>query len=113
MDIKNSLNEGIQNGLKTLITTSLIMGYGNLVKSMDSFSVITEGLYSAFNSEIISNIVAINIIAALTGSSATSLQLFLKHFLTGLRHCLILLKIYIELWRLLRADWILCHMRQG
>ena len=42
MDIKNSLNEGIQNGLKTLITTSLIMGYGNLVKSIDSFSVITE-----------------------------------------------------------------------
>lgn len=80
MDIKNSLNEGIQNGLKTLITTSLIMGYGNLVKSMDSFSVITEGLYSAFNSEIISNIVAINIIAALTGSSATSLQIFFETF---------------------------------
>lgn len=58
-------------------------------------------------------IVAINIIAALTGSSATSLQLFLKHFLISLRHCLILLKIYIELWQLLRADWILCHMRQG
>jgi H+/gluconate symporter-like permease len=80
MDIKNSLNEGIQNGLKTLTTTSLIMGYGNLVKSMDSFSVITEGLYSAFNSDIISNIVTINIIAALTGSSATSLQLFFETF---------------------------------
>lgn len=80
MDIKNGLNEGIQNGLKTLITTSLIMGYGNLVKSMDSFSVITEGLYSAFNSEMISNIVAVNIIAALTGSSATSLQLFFETF---------------------------------
>jgi len=80
MDIQKSLNDGIQNGLKTLITTSLIMGYGNLVKSINSFYVMTEGLYSVFDCEIVSNIVAINILAAITGSSATSLQLFFEIF---------------------------------
>ena len=56
------------------------MGYGNLVKSMDSFAQVTDVLYSMFDNEIISNIVAVNVIAALTGSSATSLQLFFETF---------------------------------
>lgn len=79
-DTLNSLNEGIQNGLKTLIVTSLIMGYGSLVISMESFSWITDRLYSIFDNEIIASIFAVNIIAALTGSSTTSLQMLFNAF---------------------------------
>ena len=75
-----SLNEGIQSGLKTLILTSSVMGYGNLVKSMPVFSKITDNLYTVFNNELISSIFAVNVIAALTGSSATSLQLLFDAF---------------------------------
>ena len=75
-----SLNEGIQSGLKTLILTSTVMGYGNLVKSMPVFTEITDNLYSVFNNELISSIFAVNVIAALTGSSATSLQLLFDAF---------------------------------
>lgn len=78
--IIDNLNEGIQNGLKTLIITSFVMGYGNLVKSMPAFSYITYKLYSLFDNEMISSIIAVNIIAALTGSSTTSLQLLFDAF---------------------------------
>ncbi len=74
------LNDGIQNGLKTLIMTSSIMGYGSLVNSMEAFSIITNKLYSLFDNEIISSVIAVNIMAALTGSSATSLQLLFENF---------------------------------
>ena len=79
-NITESLNIAVQNGLKTLIITSLIMGYGNLVKSMDSFVLLSETLYSMIDDEIISSIVAVNIIAALTGSSLTSLQMLFDTF---------------------------------
>lgn len=49
-NVLESLNNGVQSGLKTLIITSLIMGYGNLVKSMDSFVWVTDKLYSLFDS---------------------------------------------------------------
>lgn len=80
-----SLNNGVQSGLKTLIITSLIMGYGNLVKSMDSFVWVTDKLYSLFDNEIVSSIIAVNIIAALTGSSLTSLQILFDTFLDRIR----------------------------
>lgn len=80
-----SLNNAVQNGLKTLIITSLIMGYGNLVKSMDSFMWITDKLYSFADTEIVSSIIAVNIIAALTGSSLTSLQILFDTFLDQIK----------------------------
>ena len=84
-NVLESLNNGVQSGLKTLIITSLIMGYGNLVKSMDSFVWVTDKLYSLFDNEIVSSIIAVNIIAALTGSSLTSLQILFDTFLDRIR----------------------------
>ena len=84
-NIMESLNYAVQSGLKTLIITSLIMGYGNLVKSMDSFMWITDKLYSLVDNEIVSSIIAVNIIAALTGSSLTSLQILFDTFLDRIR----------------------------
>lgn len=84
-NIMESLNNAVQSGLKTLIITSLIMGYGTLVKSIDSFMWVTDKLYSLVDNEIISSIIAVNIIAALTGSSLTSLQILFDTFLDQIR----------------------------
>lgn len=78
--LTDALSEGIQNGLKTLIITSLVMGYGNLVTSMPAFSDITDKLYLMFDNELLSSIFSVNILAALTGSSTTSLQLLFDAF---------------------------------
>ncbi len=79
-NVKNIVNQGILNGLKTVAMTSCIMGYGALVKSTDAFNNITDLLFANSDNFILSSISAINVIAMITGSSAGSLQMYFELF---------------------------------
>lgn len=82
MQVQTVINTGISQGLRTLAITACIMGYGNIVQSSSAFQFIVENIYHLFNSPLVSSILSINVIAAMTGSSTASLQLFFKLFET-------------------------------
>ncbi len=78
--VQKSINEGSIQGLKTLAATSCIMGYGALVQSTDGFRLCMQLLLRISVSPLLTSIIAINVIAAVTGSSTASLQLYYKLF---------------------------------
>ena len=79
-NIRQVINQGFVNGLETLAMTSCIMGYGSLVKATPAFSMITDHLFGASSNPLLSSILAVNLIAAITGSSTSGLQLFFDSF---------------------------------
>ncbi|MDU8689303.1 GntP family permease [Faecalibacterium wellingii] len=80
VSVQKSINEGSMQGLKTLAATSCIMGYGALVQSTDGFRLCLQQLLRISTSPVLTSILAINVIAAVTGSSTASLQLYYKLF---------------------------------
>ena len=80
VSVQKSINEGSMQGLKTLAATSCIMGYGALVQSTEGFQLCMQLLLRISASPLLTSILAINVIAAVTGSSTASLQLYYKLF---------------------------------
>lgn len=79
-DYKNTINTGIVQGLQTLASTSCIMGYGTLVRSTAGFERCISCLPAFDGPQILSGLAGINLIAAITGSSTASLQMFYQIF---------------------------------
>lgn len=80
LDIKQTLNTGVIQGLQTLAVTSCIMGYGALVQSTNATALCMDVLFGMEQDPLVSSVAAINLIALITGSSTVSLQLFYKMF---------------------------------
>ena len=80
INIKEQINAGIKNGVQTVMITSCIMGFGNVVKETGSFKFFMTNVFDFDGHPIIASIVIINIIAAITGSSTGSLQVFFDNF---------------------------------
>lgn len=83
---KSSINSGIKQGLQTLAVTSCIMGYGTLVQSTAGFEYCTAFFSAPGGLSILSGVAAINLVAAITGSSSASLQLFYQMFGAQVSH---------------------------
>ena len=80
VSVQKSINEGSMQGLRTLAATSCVMGYGALVQSTEGFQLCMQLLLRISASPLLTSIIAINVIAAVTGSSTASLQLYYKLF---------------------------------
>lgn len=74
------IQKGTLQGLRTLCITSSIMGYGALVQNTEGFEQCVNQLFLFFDKPLFASIVSINVIAAITGSSTASLQLFFSAF---------------------------------
>lgn len=83
-NIKGSLSSGIKAGFSALIMVSAIMGFGAVMKITPGYAHITDWISGLNNSPLVSTAVFINIIAAITGSSAASLEIFLSSHWTNL-----------------------------
>lgn len=79
-EIIRFIDEGVKNGFQTVMITSCIMGYGMVVKSTMGFMKIVDIFLDFKKNPIFSSIIIINIIALITGSSASSLSLFFENF---------------------------------
>jgi len=78
LNIKEVINGGAVGGLGSLIATSSIMGFGSVVSASPAYSSITEALVNMNANPLITALVSINVIAAITGSSAGGLNIFLS-----------------------------------
>ncbi len=74
------VNKGGAGSVMALMNTSCIVGFGGVIKAVPAFSVFTNFALSLPFAPIISAAVAINIIAAITGSSSGGLTIFMNMF---------------------------------
>lgn len=81
IEIIKNIEMGIKNGFQTIIITSCIMGYGNVISSTIGFEKSMSYFVNLENNNIISSIIVVNIIALITGSSVASLSLFFENFI--------------------------------
>lgn len=77
LDIRAILNDGAAGGLGALIATSSIMGFGSVVSASPAYSIVTNALLNISLGPLATAVISINVIAAITGSSAGGLNIFL------------------------------------
>lgn len=77
LSIKKAVNDGTVGGLGALFATSSIMGFGAVVSASPAYQMITNALVNMNANPLITALIAINVIAAITGSSAGGLNIFL------------------------------------
>lgn len=78
LNIKDAISNGGAGGLGALIATSSIMGFGSVVSASPAYQMITNYLVNMNANPLITALVSINVIAAITGSSAGGLNIFLN-----------------------------------
>lgn len=78
LDYKKAVNEGTTGGLGALIATSSIMGFGAVVSASPAYQMITSYLVNMNANPLVTALISINVIAAITGSSAGGLNIFLS-----------------------------------
>lgn len=78
LDVKKAVCDGASGGLGSLIATSSIMGFGSVVSASPAYSSITTALVNMQADPLITALISINVIAAITGSSAGGLNIFLS-----------------------------------
>ena len=76
--LAEELAEALGGGLSSLIATSSIMGFGSVVSASPAYESITTALVNMDANPLITALISINVIAAITGSSAGGLNIFLS-----------------------------------
>lgn len=77
LNIQDAVSNGAAGGLGSLIATSSIMGFGSVVSASPAYTSITDALVNMNANPLITALISINVIAAITGSSAGGLNIFL------------------------------------
>jgi len=78
-DLKTSLNEGTMSSLLPIFNTSSEVGYGSVIASLAAFASIQAAVVGLFPSNpLISEAIAVNVMAGITGSASGGLSLALN-----------------------------------
>ena len=78
LDVQDAVSNGGANGLGALIATSSIMGFGAVVSASPAYQGIIGYLVNMNTSPLVTALISINVISAITGSSAGGLNIFLS-----------------------------------
>ena len=78
LELRKTIVDGTNGGLGALIATSSIMGFGAVVSASPAYQSITGALVNMNANPLVTALVSINVIAAITGSSAGGLNIFLN-----------------------------------
>lgn len=78
LNIQQAISGGAGSGLGALIATAAIMGFGSVAAASPAYKSITEALVNMKANPLITALISINVIAAITGSSNGGLNIFLS-----------------------------------
>lgn len=78
LNAKDAICNGGAGGLGALMATSSIMGFGAVVSASPAYQSITNALVNMNANPLVTALISINVIAAITGSSAGGLNIFLS-----------------------------------
>lgn len=78
LNLQAAICDGASGGLGALISTSAIMGFGGVVSASSAYATVTNALVNLNIGPLGTALISINVIAAITGSSAGGLNIFLN-----------------------------------
>lgn len=77
-DLKNTLNQGVFGFMLPLFNTASEVGYGAVVASLAGFALIRDAVLRVSDNPLVSEAVAMNVLAGITGSSSGGLSIALQ-----------------------------------
>ncbi|MFT0624677.1 GntP family permease [Ectopseudomonas guguanensis] len=78
MDLKKSVNDGAFGSMLPILNTAAEVGYGTVIASLAGFVVIRDLVLGVSSNPLISEAVAVNILAGITGSASGGMSIALK-----------------------------------
>ncbi|BAN46239.1 hypothetical protein PCA10_05070 [Metapseudomonas resinovorans NBRC 106553] len=78
VDLKQSLNDGTFGSMLPILNTASEVGYGTVIASLAGFVVIRDLVLSVPGNPLVSQAVAVNILAGITGSASGGMSIALK-----------------------------------
>lgn len=78
VDLKQSLNDGTFGSMLPILNTASEVGYGTVIASLAGFVVIRDLVLSVPGNPLVSEAVAVNILAGITGSASGGMSIALK-----------------------------------
>ena len=77
-DVKRSVNQGTLSALHPIFNTASEVGYGTVIASLAAFAVVRDGVVGLWpHTPLVSEAIAINVIAGITGSASGGLGIAL------------------------------------
>ncbi|STQ86229.1 GntP family permease [Helicobacter muridarum] len=93
-----AINQGASGSVVAIINTSAAVGFGSVVKSAQGFNSLTDLLLSIKGSPLISEAIAVNILAGATGSASGGMGIALESLSEKYREIAISQNIPLELF---------------
>jgi H+/gluconate symporter-like permease len=79
VDLKETINKGTMGSLLPIFNTASEVGYGSVIASLASFAIIRDAVVGISpNNPLISEAVAVNVLAGITGSASGGMSIALK-----------------------------------
>lgn len=79
-NLNKSLGNGAMDGAKTLLIVAAVVGFGGVVAATPGYELIIGGLSSIPGSPLIQLVIAINVVAGITGSASAGESIALETF---------------------------------
>ena len=77
-DLKHTINQGVFGFMLPLFNTASEVGYGAVIASMAGFAIIRDAVLNVSDNPLISEAVAMNVLAGITGSSSGGMSIALQ-----------------------------------
>ena len=74
---KESVNQGALGSLLAVINVGSEVGYGNVIQSLAAFAIVKEAILGVSDNPIISELISVNVLAGITGSSSGGMSIAL------------------------------------
>ena len=72
-----SVNQGALGSLLAVINVGSEVGYGNVIQSLAAFAIVKEAILGVSDNPIISELISVNVLAGITGSSSGGMSIAL------------------------------------
>lgn len=72
------LNEGANGSLLAILNTAAAVGYGNVIKSLEAFGVVKEGLLGISDNPLVAEGISVTALAGVTGSASGGMSIALE-----------------------------------
>lgn len=76
-DVKDSVNKGTYGSMLAILNTASEVGYGNVIKTLGAFAIVQAFILGISDNPVISEAIAVNILAGITGSASGGMSIAL------------------------------------
>lgn len=76
--LRQTINKGVLGSMLPIFNTASEVGYGAVIASLAGFAIIRDAVLNVSGNPLISEAVAMNVLAGITGSSSGSLSIALQ-----------------------------------